>query len=438
MHNATTFRNPLYCRGFLVLFDILFPMKRFIELFWNSDGVPRGVRTLTTVTSIRWIGWGFAESLIPIFLFSFGNSYAQAGLLQSSYTITLILALPILGIAADRIRASTLVLIGLCLYIFIGASYLMAGITGMVIYVVIARLINGVALGMDSIGRETYFRRNVPLSRVATAFGYQDSIANFWWMAASLSGIILIQFFPVHQLLFMITPMTLVAILVLVRFRKKDDSEVRRKNTTDIATAVTIKNSGSWSWALRGLVTTSFFLSFAGSVIAFFVPIQAYNEGTNLGLVIIMGVVVTLPTLFGLGFGKLFDKKGRKVFAYGIMAFALLTLCLAFFQTYIWQLVIVFLIAVIQEFLGVGYQELVTVHAPPEHLGKTTGILRSIANIGTMAGPFVVGSMMDIWGTRVSYFSLGILIGVLGIMFWLLQTRASRVLETQAEVMAKI
>lgn len=402
-------------------------IKKIIATLWNSDGTPTGVRVLTAVTSIRWIGWGFAESLMPVFLYSFGDSFAQAGMLQSVYTASLVLTLPILGFAADRIRATTLVMIGLILYLFVGTSFLIAGITGMVLFVIIARIINGVAFGMDSIGRETYFRRNIPHNKVATMFGYQDSVTNFWWITASLFGIVLIGYFTIPQLLFMIAPTALVALLILLRFRRKDDSEMMKANTTQLSKVITLVSRTERSdWALFTVAVTYFFISIASSIILFFVPIQAYTEGAELSQVIIMGIIIALPTLFGLGLGKLFNKKGHQVFPVGVGILALLIGILAFLKLYIWQLFLLFLIAIVLELLLVGYQELVTVHARPEHYGRTGGILRGITTFGTLIGPFIAGLIIDRSSISLVYGGLSILLCVIAVLFWFIQTRSQK------------
>src|SRR4051812_40917568 len=105
-------------------------MRKYFSSFWNTEEIPHEAKVLTAVTSIRWIGWGFAESMVPVLLYSFGHTFAQAGLLRSAYDIAFILALPLAGVYADRMRATTLVLIGLCLYLFCGISYMLAGMLG--------------------------------------------------------------------------------------------------------------------------------------------------------------------------------------------------------------------------------------------------------------------------------------------------------------------
>ena len=193
-----------------------------IRRAWNRDEIPLGVRVLTWATSIRWIGWGFGESLIPIFLFKFAKSYAETGLLRSAYDIAFIIMLPIVGILADRMRATTIILIGLLMYIFVGTGYWLAGISGMVIFIVAARFFNGIGYAMDAVGRETYFRRHVASKNLATAFGYFDTVADFWWIAASLFGIILVKFLSIGTMLLLITPAVIVAIAILAKFRRTD------------------------------------------------------------------------------------------------------------------------------------------------------------------------------------------------------------------------
>ncbi len=175
-------------------------MKKYLLRLWDIKEIPRGVRMLTIATAVYWIGWGFAESLIPILLYSFSNTFAQAGLLRSAFDVTLILSLPLIGMAADRMRATTLVLIGLFLYLFVGTGYFLAGVTGFAVFIVLARLLNGVSYGLVSVGRETYFRRHTPASKIATVFGYLDTISNFWWIIAAVMGIFLIKYFSFKYL----------------------------------------------------------------------------------------------------------------------------------------------------------------------------------------------------------------------------------------------
>lgn len=381
-------------------------MEKIFGKFRTKD-VSIGAKILTTALSIRWIGWGLAENLIPVFIFSFSaNSYAQAGLLKSSYDLALILLFPIFGMLADRFRASTLILFGLAIYVITGTSYLFAGLTGLVVFIVLARVSNAFGYGLDTVGRETYYRRSNPPARLATVFGYSDSISNFWWIAASLAGIFLLKYFSIPWLLFMIVPTTMISFYIVWRWRKnageKTPSVVKEKlNYREI-----LKELGTWNYQLRLILILNFFLSVAFAIIGFFVPIEIFIGGSGYTPVILFGVITTLPFLFGIFWGKFFDRKGPRVFIYGLLFYAVLLLFLSIYRSYALVLAIAFAISVIQEFISVGKEELVTVYANPEHFGRVDGLMRSVMNIGSMTGPIIAGVIIDATGGEKVIFAV--------------------------------
>ena len=394
-------------------------MKEYILKLWDSGEIPAEAKLLTRITSIRWIGWGFAESLIPVFLYSFGHSYADAGLLRSAYDIAFIIALPLVGVFADQMRATTLVLIGLFLYLFCGASYFFAGMTGFAIFVVLARALNGVAFSLDVVGRNTCIRRHTPSSKLATVFGYFDMVANFWWMVAACIGIFLIKYFSIPNLLLMIVPATLISIIILVRFRNKKTEHTHGIHREVVPLSSILKEVTFWDSKLKSLLLFNFFIAFTGAIIGFFLPIQAYINGNGYDSVILMGIIIVLPTIFSWRLGKLFDGKGIQIFTKSLIAFTALVFSLAFFQTYIWQVVVLFLVSLIVELLSLGTNEMMAVYAKPEHFGRVDGIMRSVADIGSMIGPLMIGIVMDSYGVPVAYTLLGVIISAVTIVFYL-------------------
>jgi MFS family permease len=311
----------------------------------------------------------------------------------------------------------------LVLYLFIGAGYFLAGATGLVVFIIIVRFINGVSFATDAVGRETYFRRHTPSGKLATVFGYFDSVANFWWIAAAVAGMFLIKYVPVHVLLFMITPTSLIAFFVILKFRRREEN----KDPVSVSSHIKGKYSdifrevGQWNWKLRSLAMFNFFVSFCGSVVGFFLPIEAYTSGTGLSGVILIGIVFSIPALFGFVAGKWFDAKGPAVFFYGLAAFAGILGLLTFTTDYGWRLVAAFAIGVILEILSVGNSELVTVYANPEHFGRVGGIVKSIADIGAMIGPLLVGIVIDAAGISAGFGSVAIIMCLLAGTFFVLK-----------------
>jgi MFS family permease len=395
-------------------------MKELVLKFWRAEDISLGVRVLTWVTAIRWIGWGLAESLLPVFLFTFSSTYAQTGLLRSSYDIAYILSLPIIGVLADRMRGTTLILIGLSLYFIVGTGYLLAGLTGMAIFIVIARFVNGIGYGMDAVGRETYLRRHASVQKLASVFGYFDTVTNFWWMLAAIGGIFLVKFVPIHWLLFMIVPTVAISLLIIVRFRRSEPMETFSSGQQNAHYRDLVKEMVAWDGKLKALVTMNFFVSFAYAVVSFFIPIQLYIEGAGYTPIILMGVISAIPPLFGWMLGEWFDRRGVRTFGYGLLLYGILIAMLGFISGYWWQVAIVFFIGVVIELLVVGSNELATTYTNPEHFGRVDGMMRSIATIGGMTGPLIMGIVMDAWGNQVAYPVLALIVFALTVVFMIM------------------
>lgn len=193
----------------------------------ESSDIPDGVRIISYATAIRWVGWGFVEALIPVFMYSFSKNYLTTALIYSSYWLFFLLALPFVGVFADKISCRWLIIGALILYPFVGLGYFLAGALGIVAFIVIARMINGVAWAMDSVGRDTYFRRYADHRYISGVFGYFSSIANFWWIIALLSSLVLLKFVDLHWLFLGITFTAIIASGLVFSKLKPD----RQKNS---------------------------------------------------------------------------------------------------------------------------------------------------------------------------------------------------------------
>jgi MFS family permease len=391
----------------------------------TSHDIPHGIRTITIATGIRWFGWGLAESLIPVFIFSFAHNYAITGLIGSTYDFAFILALPMAGIAADIFPATALIALSLALYPLVGLSYFLAGALGLVVFVVLARLTNGVLYSLDYVGRETYFRRHVEKARLATVLGYFDSIANLWWIVAALMSLALIRYVSISVLLLMIAPTSILSLIVVLRLRKNDPELTPRPSRSKLSGSygAAVREIQSWSLTLKGLAVFNFFIALAGTVTAVFLPIEAHLEGASLVQVILIGVFFAVPPLLGWFLGRWFDLKGQSIFPYGLFAFAILLGSLGFMDTYIWKLFAALGVGVILELLTLGSGELVTVCALPEHFGRVGGIIEGVSDLGGLVGPLAVGILIDVEGAQRAFGYVGITMGLLAVTC-LIMTRA--------------
>jgi MFS family permease len=393
----------------------------------NHQEIPYGVRVITAATSVRWFGWGLAESLIPVVIFSLAHTYAMAGLVGSSYDFAFIMTLPLAGLAADGLSATSLVALSLALYPLVGLAYLLSGAFGLLAFVVIARVVNGMTYALDYVGRETYIRRHVKQRKLATVFGYFDTVADLWWIVAALMGIALINYFSIPFLLFMIAPTSAIALVMVLRLRRMEREIIPRLPVASLRGSyfAAIKEIRGWSGNLKGLAFFNFVIAMAGTVTAFFLPIEAHVEGASLAQVILIGVLFAIPPLLGWFLGNWFDLKGTSLFPFCLLALAVLVGSIGLINTYDWKLFAAFGVGMILELLTLGTAELVTRYTLPDHFGRVGAIVESICDLGSLIGPLAIGVLIDLEGASRAFESLGAAIGVLASIVWIVVRHGS-------------
>ena len=118
---------------------------------------------------------------------------------------------------ADRMPAKRLVLWSLIIYPLVGISYFLAGLWGMAIFIVIARVINGFNWELENVGIDTYYRRVINSKVIASSFGYLETWSHVAWITGALIGMVLVLFMPIHYLLLGIAPFAVIAYFVALR-----------------------------------------------------------------------------------------------------------------------------------------------------------------------------------------------------------------------------
>lgn len=378
----------------------------------KAESIPKDIKLLAWATSIRWIGWGFVEALIPVFLFSFSQSYAETGILRSIYDIAFFLALPVAGMLADKISSKTLIIIGLIIYPFIGFSYFLAGATGIVAFVVLTRLLNGVAYALDSTGRNTYFRRHVPSHPISSVFGYFETLTNSWWIVAVLSSLFLVKLVQIHWLFLAIVPTSLIALVMISRLKtEKGDGlpDGFKKILQDGIYFGIWKEIKNWGAGLRTFALLNFFLGFISVVSSFFIPIYAYNEGATLPQVILITAALATPAVFGSLLGKIADRKRGVAIFFGLGMLFVLLISLSLVGGYISQLGIAFGIGFALELIQLASDGGATRISSAEHYGRLGSAMEGIGSIGSLIGPVTLGFLVDLIGAPRYFLAMSVL-----------------------------
>ncbi len=365
--------------------------------------IPHGIKLLTLSRTIRWFGWGFGETLIPVFIISFSSSFTGAGVISSSLDFVFLLALPFVGVLADAISSKALLVVGVVLYMFIGVSYYLAGVTGLILFLMLPRIINGVSYCIDTVGTDTYIRRMAPRHLVASAFGFMASWANFGWLVSALVGVYLVQFIPVGVLLFAITPFSIIGLWPLLKIERDKPIAPSRISLRKIATPLVtfLKEIAAMKKGLRSVVFLMFILDFASVMATFFIPIDAYRSGASLSAVALLVAIGTAPTLAEFWLAEFIDgsKVKRKWALFvSLAALPLLFVGAAVASAFSARIIVALGIEVAAVFGSLALQSYATMLSRRERYGEISSVLEGASGFGNLVGPVAIGLLADAAG----------------------------------------
>ncbi len=370
-----------------------------------------GISLIAWATGIRWIGWGFVEPILPLFLFSFGDSFANAGLLKATYDISYLLFLPITGILVDKISAKKIILIGLIAYPLIGLSYSLAAFFSITALIVVARFLNGFAYAFDSIGRATYYMRAVKDKHISSAFGHFDSISSFVYIGAMLLGLLIVPHVSFQWLALLIIPFSLIAVFMIQLWlpsqtTKQSVQTHHHKLSLHFFRGLK-KELTDWGIGLHVVGIFVFFLGFIKSVVQFVLPIFAFTQGASITQVIFMAILLNIPTLFGDPIGRVADNHRLGSIIFGLCMTTVFFFALAFDQNYIFLLITILGIGFVNEIVGLSGKGIMSRLSRPSHYGKTNSIMEALRDFGTLSGPIVIGLLIDLLNPSLAFITVG-------------------------------
>lgn len=379
-----------------------------------EKGIPKGVNLLTKATAIRYFGWGLGEAFIPIFILMFSDTFLKAGILASIYDLVFFLSLPIAAYLADNVKAKRIILTGYIMYIFIGLGYFLAGLTSSILFLILARGLNGLSYSLDQTARETYIMRHVPKSKESRVFGHFDFLTSLWWMVAVVIGILSIKYVPIYWLLLFITPTTIISFLIVSRLKEKP---INKRNNISIlknAYLKMVKEVKSFDNGLKTLSVLYLGLGVVASIIYFFTPVIAYSKGESMVQAVTIVLAYTLPYLFGDYLGKIADKYKEKIYLLGIFSLMLILGSLIYISNYFLILITVFIASTIFELMYLTNYHIMARIASRIHLGEVDGSLNLIGSLGAVIGPILFGFLVDNINLTNAYL---IIIGITLLLF---------------------
>jgi MFS family permease len=365
--------------------------------------VPPGVKRVAGARAVRWFGWGFGETLLPVFILMFTTSLTEAGLINSAYDFIFLVSLPFVGFLADAVSSKTLLIIGLLIYPFIGISYYLAGALGLVLFVILGKALNGLSYCLDTVATDTYIRRLSPRRAIASSFGYTASLANGSWLAAALIGAWLVRFVPLNELLLLVTPFSLLALIPFIGV-KRDKPESKGKLGARALLAPLsrfLKEAAGLRRGLRHVVFLMFLFDFVSVASTFFIPIAAYKSGASLSAVAILCVLAAAPSLAEFWLAEFIDgsrakRKNALIFALGALPF--LFLAASLLTGFSARILIAFGIEVAAVFGSLALQSYATMLSRRERYGEISSMLEGASTLGDLSAPLAIGMLTDALG----------------------------------------
>lgn len=382
----------------------------------QAPAVASPIRNVAYATAIRYFWWGFAELLIPLFIFSFVGSYSETGLISASYEIASIIALPIIAYVADRWGVKRLMTISLLLYPLVSLSYFFAGVFGIVLFIVLARWINGVSVSLYSVGEKTV-ARTYASRNVSSNIGYMESFANLLWMCAALIGVAWIdtQHVAPFYLLLLIAPTALIALYFIRKLPSKKITPDEWSHTWhyhDIWNH--IKNLPKKLRAYGSIYTAN---SAFSSLLWLIVPLYIYVDTANIYLVVISGVIMALPSLFSYYLGKVADRQPISSIWWSFVLMGVFFLSFIIIPWYVGKLLILFILAVLFVFVGLMVDNLSNAVVLPNEYGKIEATFETFAKTGAIIGPIFWGWFLDSFGITILMLIIGVCAVSVSILF---------------------
>ncbi len=385
----------------------------------------REVKIVSVSTAILWFGWGFGESLIPIFLYQFANSYAETGLLKSILDIIALLVTPIIGYYADKISIKKMMLAGTVLYFLVAINYYFAGALAMAIFIVIARVLNGLSWPLTCVSRESYICKYTPHRYMARAFGFFDTLGVMTWIVAVCLSLFLVNRLAIHQLLLLVAPAAVISLIIA--FFLPNDTKLKKIKPIKFNLRPyqeTIKEIWRWPVKLRTVILSSFLISFVSSAFFFFIPIEVWKEESSLQQVIILAIFYSLPEACGNLLGWVIDKvKVNRSLIVSLCGLIAAIIGSIFWTNFLWRLSALILVGIFIETIALCRRQLIADFNVKNNFllwkthysfGSISAVLDEITNLGGFAGIILIGLLSDLAGWVVS---LGLLAAITILVF---------------------
>lgn len=388
------------------------------------------------------VGFGIVMPVLPLYAEKYQASEAVVGLLIASYSVMQFIFAPILGRLSDRVGRRPVLLyslIGTSLgFLLMGLAhripfgFALFGLSSVIIWLFIARIIDGISGGNISTA-QAYIADVTPPDQRARGMGLIGAAFGLGFIFGPMIGGLMSRFSPEAPFYFAAGLAGLNAIALYFLLPESLALEYRRAAHQPIRLRQVLEQAGNWQ--LKAVFATYFFATAAFAMLtttfALFTYHRFHFNVTHTGLMFtyvgVLGAVIQGGLLGQLV--KLFGEKTLAVAGTVIFSAALFALPLA---TTLPLLVVASTgIAIGNSLVTPTLNSLASKSAAPAFQGRILGAMASVASLARIIGPVLGGFLLGrdseqdaLYGKTVYWVSGAIMTIALALAIWLHPRRA--------------
>jgi MFS family permease len=385
----------------------------FRKLSTDTKALPLGVKLIAFVLFLRTFGWGFVDPFFSIFMNEFTQSYAGVGSLVSIMNLTSLVAmLPLLRLA-DKMKDSIIMRDAEVLYIFCIIFYLSAALTQNLTLLVVALILNGIALPFIVVGAETYIRKYASRESQTKSFAFYTALNYLGWTLGMLIGAFTIQYYGFKFMFLFVLPSAIAGLLMLKHIRE------RGLRSMIGGLKKYLHNGHDFSIIIediRKLNSRTFFflvLSFFDGIIVMFtyvfIPLFALSIDLGLKEVALLMALMHLPLSLSFVISELTDgAKRMNVIAIGLFIGGISFILLSVLVTQLWVAILAALTMLSLAIIRPAYNGMITRLTPRRYLGEVTSLNNVSLRLGYVVGPVLSGLIADRYSIQVAFLVIAI------------------------------
>lgn len=385
----------------------------FKKMSNDTKALPMGVKLIVFVLFLRTFGWGFVDPFFSIFVNGFSSSYTGVGSLIAIMNLTSLLAMVPLMRLADKMKDTVIMRDAEVLYIISILFYLLSAFTEKLPFLIIAFILNGIALPFMVVGAETYIRKYSNRESQTKSFAFYTALNYLGWILGMLIGAFTVQYYGLKWMFLFVLPSAIAGLLVLKHIKERGLRSMLfglkkyLHNGRDLQ--VIIDDIKSLNRCTFFFLILSFF---DGIIVMFsfvFIPLFALSIDLSLREVALLMAVMYLPFIFSFVISEVTDRlKRMDVIAMGLFIGGMSFVLLSLLVTQLWVVILATMTSVSLAIVRPAYNGMITRLTPRRMLGEVTSLNNVALRLGYVVGPVISGIIADRYSIQVAFFVIAI------------------------------